>query len=213
MHEIKIVLVSFDSFASFANVNLSVFCSALGFLIWPQRLGKTWQPWLPSRVPLEIAEGSQSYKMRLKFSCETPVQPRIQLLCPKDMTLLDHGDSCAVHAVFSVKAPLAGGDHGFTSVQKAAFVRRGHQGAQHAADQQRPTTEGKESLWDLAVLINWFPYKVIKERQTNVHLNLPKAIKYLQRSGLSLDELDSLNVIHVGGTKVEVQKAVPLNRN
>merc|ERR1719427_2105681 len=43
--------------------------------------------------------------------------------------------------------------------------------------------------------------KVRKERQKNVHLNLPQTIKYLERSGMSLTDLDSLQVIHVSGTK------------
>jgi len=43
--------------------------------------------------------------------------------------------------------------------------------------------------------------KVRKERQKNVHLNLPLTAKYLERSGMSLEDLDSIKVIHVSGTK------------
>lgn len=43
--------------------------------------------------------------------------------------------------------------------------------------------------------------KVRKERQKNVHLNLPLTAKYLERSGMTLEDLDSIKVIHVSGTK------------
>jgi len=43
--------------------------------------------------------------------------------------------------------------------------------------------------------------KTRKERQANVHLNLPITRKYLERSGMSLDDLDQLKIIHVSGTK------------
>jgi len=43
--------------------------------------------------------------------------------------------------------------------------------------------------------------RVRKERQRNVHLSLPQTRRYLERSGMSLTDLDSLQVIHVSGTK------------
>ena len=43
--------------------------------------------------------------------------------------------------------------------------------------------------------------KVIKERQKNVHLNIPLTKKFLEISGMTLNELDTLKVIHVSGTK------------
>ena len=43
--------------------------------------------------------------------------------------------------------------------------------------------------------------KTRRERQANVHLNLPMTRKYLERSGLTMDDLDQLKVIHVSGTK------------
>jgi len=43
--------------------------------------------------------------------------------------------------------------------------------------------------------------KVRKERQKNVHLNLPQTLKYLERSGMTLNDLDTLKIIHVSGTK------------
>jgi len=43
--------------------------------------------------------------------------------------------------------------------------------------------------------------KVRKERQRNVHLNLPTTVKYLERSGMTLEDLDTINVVHVSGTK------------
>jgi len=43
--------------------------------------------------------------------------------------------------------------------------------------------------------------KVRKERQKNVHLNLPQTTKYLERSGMTLEDLDKLKIIHVSGTK------------
>jgi len=43
--------------------------------------------------------------------------------------------------------------------------------------------------------------KVRKERQKNVHLNLPQTTKYLERSGMTLEDLDTIKTIHVSGTK------------
>ena len=43
--------------------------------------------------------------------------------------------------------------------------------------------------------------KVIKERQKNVHLNIPLTKKFLEVSGMSMQDLDKLKVIHVSGTK------------
>ena len=43
--------------------------------------------------------------------------------------------------------------------------------------------------------------KVIKERQKNVHLNIPLTKNFLEISGMTLNELDKLKVIHVSGTK------------
>jgi len=43
--------------------------------------------------------------------------------------------------------------------------------------------------------------KVRKERQKNVHLNLPTTVRYLERSGMTLQDLDTLKVVHVSGTK------------
>ena len=43
--------------------------------------------------------------------------------------------------------------------------------------------------------------KVRKERQKNVHLNLPQTTKYLERSGMTLEDLDKIKIIHVSGTK------------
>ena len=43
--------------------------------------------------------------------------------------------------------------------------------------------------------------KTRKERQANVHLNLPITRKYLERSGMTLEDLDQLKIIHVSGTK------------
>ena len=43
--------------------------------------------------------------------------------------------------------------------------------------------------------------KVIKERQKNVHLNLPVTKTFLEVSGMSMQDLDSLKIIHVSGTK------------
>jgi len=43
--------------------------------------------------------------------------------------------------------------------------------------------------------------KVRKERQKNVHLNLPQTTKYLERSGMTLEDLDTMKIIHVSGTK------------
>jgi len=43
--------------------------------------------------------------------------------------------------------------------------------------------------------------KIRKERQKHVHLNLPLTTQYLERSGMTLDDLDSMKIIHVSGTK------------
>jgi len=43
--------------------------------------------------------------------------------------------------------------------------------------------------------------KVRKERQKNVHLNLPQMTKYLERSGMTLEDLNTIKIIHVSGTK------------
>ena len=43
--------------------------------------------------------------------------------------------------------------------------------------------------------------KVIKERQRNVHLNIPITKKFLEASGMSLQDLDKMKIIHVSGTK------------
>jgi len=43
--------------------------------------------------------------------------------------------------------------------------------------------------------------KVRKERQKNVHMNLPTTVKYLERSGMTLEDLDTLKIVHVSGTK------------
>ena len=43
--------------------------------------------------------------------------------------------------------------------------------------------------------------KIIKERQKNVHLNIPITKKFLEASGMTMEDLDSLNTIHVSGTK------------
>jgi len=43
--------------------------------------------------------------------------------------------------------------------------------------------------------------RVRKERQRNVHLNLAVTTRFLERSGMSLADLDRLPVIHVSGTK------------
>ena len=43
--------------------------------------------------------------------------------------------------------------------------------------------------------------KTRRERQANVHLNLPITRKYLERSGMTMDDLDQLKMIHVSGTK------------
>ena len=43
--------------------------------------------------------------------------------------------------------------------------------------------------------------KVIKERQKNVHLNIPLTKAFLEVSGISLEDLDKLKIIHVSGTK------------
>ena len=43
--------------------------------------------------------------------------------------------------------------------------------------------------------------KVIKERQKNVHLNIPLTRAFLEVSGMSLEDLDKLKILHVSGTK------------
>jgi len=43
--------------------------------------------------------------------------------------------------------------------------------------------------------------RVRKERQRNVHLNLEVTTKYLERSGMTLADLDNIKIIHVSGTK------------
>jgi hypothetical protein len=53
---------------------------------------------------------------------------------------------------------------------------------------------------------------VVKESISRPHsfasLNLLKTEKYLLRSGISLEDLDKLSVIHVSGTKGKVRKVV-----
>ena len=51
--------------------------------------------------------------------------------------------------------------------------------------------------------------KTRRERQANVHLNLPMTRKYLERSGLTMDDLDQLKVIHVSGTKASLKYISP----
>ena len=43
--------------------------------------------------------------------------------------------------------------------------------------------------------------KVRKERQKNVHLNLPITKKYFERSGMTIEDLNKMKIIHVSGTK------------
>ena len=43
--------------------------------------------------------------------------------------------------------------------------------------------------------------KVIKERQKNVHLNIPLTKQFLEVSGMVMQDLEQLKVIHVSGTK------------
>ncbi|XP_069121229.1 folylpolyglutamate synthase, mitochondrial-like isoform X3 [Argopecten irradians] len=43
--------------------------------------------------------------------------------------------------------------------------------------------------------------KIRKERDSLANLNIPNMVKYAERAGISLDDIDSLNVIHVSGTK------------
>ena len=43
--------------------------------------------------------------------------------------------------------------------------------------------------------------KTRKERQKNVHLNLPITRKNFERSGMTLDDLNKMKIIHVSGTK------------
>ena len=43
--------------------------------------------------------------------------------------------------------------------------------------------------------------KTRKERQRNVHLNLPITRKHLELSGMSLQDLNKLKIVHVSGTK------------
>ena len=44
-------------------------------------------------------------------------------------------------------------------------------------------------------------HQVKKERREQAHLRLEKTLTYLEQSGMSVSELDSLGVIHVTGTK------------
>jgi len=53
------------------------------------------------------------------------------------------------------------------------------------------------SLQTNAVLLK----KILAERQKHVHLNLPQTRLYLERSGMKLEDLDTLKTIHVSGTK------------
>ena len=55
--------------------------------------------------------------------------------------------------------------------------------------------------------------KVIKERQKNVHLNIPLTKNFLEISGMSLNELDKLKVIHVSGTKGKGKISVYASNN
>ena len=43
--------------------------------------------------------------------------------------------------------------------------------------------------------------KTRKERQRNVHLNIPITKKYLERSGMTMEDLDKIKIVHVSGTK------------
>ena len=43
--------------------------------------------------------------------------------------------------------------------------------------------------------------QVKKERREQAHLRLEKTLTYLEQSGMSVSDLDSLGVIHVTGTK------------
>ena len=43
--------------------------------------------------------------------------------------------------------------------------------------------------------------KTRRERQKNVHLNLPITRKYFERSGMTMEDLNKLKIIHVSGTK------------
>lgn len=43
--------------------------------------------------------------------------------------------------------------------------------------------------------------KTRKERQKNVHLNLPITRKNFERSGMTFEDLDKMKIIHVSGTK------------
>ncbi|XP_023346153.1 folylpolyglutamate synthase, mitochondrial isoform X2 [Eurytemora carolleeae] len=43
--------------------------------------------------------------------------------------------------------------------------------------------------------------KMRNERQKNAHLNLPITRMYLERTGMTMDDLDSIKTIHVSGTK------------
>ena len=70
-----------------------------------------------------------------------------------------------------------------------------------------PETESSNSYDDAITALNSLQTnaallaKVRKERQRNVHLNLPVTTRYLERSGMTLEDLDSIKVIHVSGTK------------
>ena len=43
--------------------------------------------------------------------------------------------------------------------------------------------------------------KVKKERQRLVTQNIPVTVRYLERSGMTLEDVDRIRVIHVTGTK------------
>lgn len=43
--------------------------------------------------------------------------------------------------------------------------------------------------------------KTRKERQKNVHLNLPITRKNFERSGMTFEDLNKMKIIHVSGTK------------
>ena len=43
--------------------------------------------------------------------------------------------------------------------------------------------------------------KIRKERQRSAHLNLPVTRKHLERSGMTIENLNQLKIIHVSGTK------------
>ena len=43
--------------------------------------------------------------------------------------------------------------------------------------------------------------KTRRERQKNVHLNLPITRKFFERSGMTVEDLNKIKIIHVSGTK------------